>query len=93
MKIELGSITDFENDELRLLFSKKTALIELMRSLENNSAEKIYDKIVTDLAAANDAIAAWWEKTSAKYNWTFSASDTWSVDFKSKIAYLNTPLK
>ncbi|URZ05983.1 CXXX repeat peptide modification system protein [Clostridium felsineum] len=91
---KVGTVTEMEKDEILGLYERKLALQELAITLNNpefdeNSMNKLYEKIVSDLGRTNVYFEQWWKEKSSKYQWEFIEGYEWSIDFKTCEIYLN----
>lgn len=85
----LGEVTKEEAYAVRLLFSRKQALAELLQSIDLKQNEELYYQIIEDLTTTGLRISDWWKAISGKYNWEFSSDDSWKLDFDSLSVRLN----
>ena len=89
MTIELGKLSEEESKELKKLSNRKNALIELLKSLQDDSLNRLYDKIMSDYTETSAAISDWWQKAAAEHGWEYERADGWSVDFGTNTVFLN----
>ena len=99
-KKRVGQVTPEERDEIKVLFERKNALVELFKTLADSSPmnEVIYEKLVADLGKVTTLSNQWWSAKSAKYQWNSAQDGTWEIDFADCSIYLNnsprqTPIK
>ena len=89
----VGEVTAQERDEIRALFERKNALLELFRGLsESNTLNNtIYEKIVADLGKATTRFTDWWSAKSTQYHWENVSGWQWQIDFDDCSIYLVKP--
>ena len=86
---KLGSITSNERDEVQEINNRKHALEELISTVKDISQnDELYNRIITDIVDTKVKLSEWWLRISSKYEWTFSAEDTWSVDYRTCDVFL-----
>jgi CXXX repeat modification system protein len=80
---KVGQVSAEERDEIKKLFERKNALLELARSL--NAASEVpgalYEKLLADLGPVSTRFSAWWAQKGAKYRWERTATGRWEIDF------------
>lgn len=84
---KVGVVTAEEKEEILVLYERRLALQELAITLNNpefeeNSKNKIYEKIVEDLGKTKVKFESWWEEKSKKYQWKLIDGNQWTIDFK-----------
>jgi CXXX repeat modification system protein len=86
----VGQVTAEERDEIRGLFERKNALLELAKSLSASSeiGSALYEKIVADLGPVSTKFSAWWAQKGAKYQWERTPAGRWEIDFDTCEIYL-----
>jgi CXXX repeat modification system protein len=89
----VGEVTAQERDEIRSLFERKNALLELFRSLSESNAmnDTIYERVVADLGKATTRFTEWWSAKSTQYHWENVAGWQWQIDFDDCSIYLVKP--
>ena len=88
MAIELGTVTIEEADRIRILFRRKRALEELLLTIDFEERSDLYERIIQDLVQTNDQFADWWHEIATNYNWEYSSTNKWSIDFGTRIVTL-----
>ena len=83
----VGQITAAERDEIRGLFERKSALVELARSLTETSP--LYEKILSDLGPVSVEFSQWWTQKGAKYQWERAPTGRWEIDFETREIFLS----
>jgi CXXX repeat modification system protein len=81
MKEVVGKVTPEERDEIKKLFGRKNALIDLLKTIENGSA--MYEKAMEDLIDTNEKFQNWWDITAKKYSWKGAGTVHWEINFES----------
>lgn len=88
--MKLGTLEKAECEELQKIYMRKTALDELLLSIENkDNKETLFRLAVTDLAECKKEMAQWWDLVSAKYGWTYGEEDKWEVRFNTQEVFLH----
>lgn len=78
-----GKVTPDERDEIKNLFRRRLALVELSTAIEKVPLEQrdaFYERVITDLGQTIAASSAWWETKSRAYQWP--SGRNWRVDFE-----------
>jgi len=76
-------ITKIQNANTELV-----TLRNLVKELDENSSEFIFDKLMTKLKEAQFTYDQWFTDMQAKYNIVTSAENRWNVDFSKKVLQL-----
>ena len=86
----VGRVTPEERDEIRSLFERKNALVELFKSLGASGAVEgpLYEKLLADLGPVSTKFSAWWTQKGAKYQWERTPTGRWEIDFETCDIYL-----
>ena len=87
----IGKISLEERDEIRRLYERKSALVELLKSLadiDKRNDAKLYEKLVEDMAGTSSAYQRWFDETGRKYLWKNIPGYRWRIDFDSCEVYL-----
>jgi CXXX repeat modification system protein len=79
-KKKLALVDQDECMEIRGIYRRKTALLELSKYLMNLNNHLLYEKVVNDLAQTEEKISVWWSKMGFKYD--FISSSALSIDFE-----------
>jgi CXXX repeat modification system protein len=79
MKEVIGKVTINERDEIKKLFGRKNALMDLLKSVEKGSS--MYENAMEDLIETNEKFQNWWNVTSDKYSWKGGGGIQWSINF------------
>ncbi|MGA2033138.1 MAG: CXXX repeat peptide modification system protein [Thermoguttaceae bacterium] len=89
-KKRVGQVTDAERDEIRTLFERKIALLELFKSLADGDQldNAVYEKVVADLGKVTTRFDAWWSAMRRKYQWESAVNGHWEIDFDDSSIYL-----
>lgn len=77
----VGIVTEEERNEIEGLYEKKCALENLMKIVDVNENEPLYNKIVSDYGVTIKQFDRWWEVTSQKYQWK---GGNWGINFDSR---------
>ena len=85
MPKELGIVTKEEMEVIRTLYRRKTALEELLPTIDLQNRADLYEHIIQDLAQTNTRFAEWWDTVSKKYGWSFAPTNKWRIEFESRI--------
>jgi CXXX repeat modification system protein len=87
----LGKVTAKEKDEIRALFERRNALMELLRvlpGLEKTEADYLYEKLIKDFSQVNAQYHEWWQKVSQEYQWENTEGMQWEVEFDTCTVFL-----
>ncbi|MGA2616103.1 MAG: CXXX repeat peptide modification system protein [Thermoguttaceae bacterium] len=89
-KKRVGQVTIAERDEIRALFERKNALLELFKSLADGEQlnNAVYEKVVADLGKVTTQFDEWWSAMRSKYQWEGAADGHWEIDFDDASIYL-----
>lgn len=79
MRNVIGKVSESERDEIKRLFGRKNALIDLLKSVEKGS--QLYETAMNDYIETNDNFQNWWNRMARKYDWQGGASIQWQIDF------------
>lgn|GEM_PF-6938229 len=77
----LGTITQDERDQIKRIYMRKMALVELVSSLGNTNND-LYEKVLADLAQAAESMESWWDAVQSKYGWKVAPGAKWYADFQ-----------
>ena len=99
--IVLGKLTEVELQTIMQLMGRKGALEDLFVSLGQQKnvgitadSNQLYERIVSDMQEVKLAITNWWQETAAKYEWSYNATDVWSVNFSTReVSLQSTDMK
>jgi CXXX repeat modification system protein len=86
MKEVVGRVTPEERDEIKNLFGRKNALVDLLKTVEKGSA--FYENAMEDLIATNEKFQNWWNVTSKKYLWKGIEKAHWEINFENCEIYI-----
>lgn len=88
--VELGTISEAERDEIESIYTRKIALVDLTVSLGDRgmTSNDLYERLVADMGVTQQRMRTWWDNVAARYNWSYEANDSWSVDFKTRAVRL-----
>ena len=82
---KIGIVTEKENREIKEIFGRKMALEELIVSIQDIDINtKLYNKLIEDIMDCNTKMKEWWKKTAKAHEWSYTANQTWNVDFDSR---------
>lgn len=83
----VGKATIEETNEIKSIYMRKMALIDLTKSLKNS--DDIYEKVILDLSQTNEKFENWWREISEKYNLEGKNTDNnWTINFETREIYL-----
>lgn len=87
----VGEVTAEERDEVRMLFERKNALLELFKTLAQSGSigDDLYDRIVADLGKATTRLDEWWAAKSVHYQWENVPGWQWRINFDDGVIYLD----
>jgi CXXX repeat modification system protein len=93
IKEKVGEVTVEEKEEIERLYERKTALNELLMTLNNPSMSEeekniLYEKILLDMGKTKRLFDKWWDDAVKKYQWKGTEQDQWSIDFKTNEIFL-----
>ena len=93
MEKYLGKVTIEERERARLINLEKAALRELLMTLpiSKDAPEPVYDRIKNDYIRLTQSLSEWWLTISKRYNWTFSPTDNWKLDYETNEVFLISP--
>lgn len=83
-EISCGKVTMEERDEIKKLFQRKNALMELFGSLarlEDEQLAKLYERVVADMAKTASEFQRWWERKAQEHDWQAANGASWRIDF------------
>jgi CXXX repeat modification system protein len=86
MKEVVGKVTTEERDEIKRLFGRKNALIDLLKSVEKDST--FYERAMEDFIDTNEKFQKWWDVTAHKYYWKDIGTSHWEINFETCEIYL-----
>ena len=81
-KLLVCKVSSSERDEIKLLFERKNGLIELIKVINVNEKEDLFEKIVKDMGETSTKFQQWWDRNSKKYNWDSKEDYSWEIDFE-----------
>lgn len=86
----MGIINEDECKELVRILHKKSALAELLKSLDftEESSRLLYENLCSDIVIQNEKMSQWWENISHKYGWDYEETDRWKTDFRTREVFL-----
>lgn len=89
----VGEVTAEERDEIRMLFERKNALLELFKTLAEAGSvnDAIYERVVADLGKVTTRFNEWWSAKSTQYQWENIPGWQWNIDFNDCSIYLAKP--
>jgi len=90
MRKNIGTVTESERDEIRLLYERINGLKELTQIVSSDNNE-LYEKLVTDMGATVTRFQEWWNEKSDKYHWESYDEGNWEIDFNTCDIYLTEP--
>ena len=84
IKEKVGTLTQEEIEAIKKLHERKNSLTELFNVIDPSN-NRLYEKLVADMAETRGKFDQWWRETSAKYQWKGSGDPNceWNVDFTS----------
>ena len=90
LNIYLGKITEEEKRDALQLNTEKGALRELLLSFSSDTVEltALYERVKSDYIQSWSNCRDWWLKVAAKYNWSYDATDMWSLNSDTNEVYL-----
>lgn len=93
IKEKVGTVTKEEMEEIRQLHDRKTALHELIPSLNTGliskeKSDELYEKIIADMGQTNSKSQDWWNRMGLKYQWKSHPNGYWNIDFSTNEIFL-----
>lgn len=88
---KLGTVSGETLENIKCLYLRKTALVELTEMLNMSKQEvsgTLYNRIIDDLMGTSAKINVWWKETAKTNQWDFDPDDTWKIDFDSGAVYI-----
>lgn len=82
----VGIVTEEERNEIESLYEKKCALENLIKIVDVNENEPLYNKIISDYGVVIKQFDWWWKVTSQKYHWE---GGNWSINFESREIFMD----
>jgi CXXX repeat modification system protein len=79
MKEVVGKVTPTESGEIKKLFTRKNALMDLLKSVEKGTA--FYENAMEDFIETNEKFQNWWNITAKKYSWKDNGTTRWEINF------------
>lgn len=76
----VGEVTPEERDEIKGLYMRRSALLDLSKILNADNSE-LYEKLLNDLGETNIKFQDWWSLKSKKYDWEGAENCRWQIDF------------
>jgi len=92
----IGTVKPEERDNIRDLYERRNALMELFKilpDLKKNEADFLYEKVVKDLGQVTTKYNDWWAQTSLRYDWENSNGMQWEIDFETCKVYIKNETK
>lgn len=83
----IGSVTEQERNEIRLLFERKNGLNELAKILTSEN-DVLYERLIKDMGETSTKFQNWWDRMALKYQWESSPNGTWEINFDTCEIYL-----
>ena len=95
-RTKIADVTDDERNEIRRVYERRTALTELLLTLDSpdlssSDREALQTSIEEDLARTQDRFEGWWLAVGAKYRLERADHCTWMIDFDTKELWLEPP--
>ena len=91
----LGRISEAEFEEVKELFTIKSALCEVGQCINrcgelgiDVSEEVLAEQIQKEMNEIGTKLIAWWEKIAGKYQWDYQKGDQWRVEYATKEVFL-----
>lgn len=92
MKDLLGSVTNEEKNEIKEMFERKIALVELTKVFNDPSSDlvtnNLYEKLIADLGKVCLSMEKWWSMKAQMYKWKSVTNGHWEIDFDNNNIYL-----
>lgn len=82
--ISCGKVTTEERDEIKKLFQRKNALMELfvgLAKLEDAALTRLYEKVVVDMGKTAADFHDWWNRKAKEHTWAAAEGASWRIDF------------
>lgn len=80
----MGTVTSEERDGIKGLYERKNGLVELFKSItdiDKEETNKLYDKLVKDMADTSTKYQGWFDTMSKKYKWENIPGYNWEINF------------
>jgi len=92
-KMRVGQVNAEERDEMKALFERKNALVELIKTLADAAPmnETLYEKVIADLGKVTTRSSQWWASMSRNNQWESAPDGSWEIDFDDGSIYLTSP--
>jgi len=82
------NVTDSEISRINEANTELVTLRNLIKELDENSSEFIFNKLITKLKSAQLEYDQWFSDMSVKYNIVTTPENRWNVDFSKKVLQL-----
>ena len=88
-KERVGEVSLEECEKLKAIYFRKTALEELLLSMESIEKNKeIYERIILDIVECKSKMNQWWSEISSAHNWGYDSDSRWEVQFNTQEVFL-----
>lgn len=88
-KEKLGDITADECEKLKAIYLRKSALEELLISLDTtDKSGNLYERIMSDLIECKKSMSEWWNDVSSRNGWDYGPEYRWEVQFNTREVFL-----
>ena len=88
---KVGKVSFEERDQIKALYNRKNALIELFKTLSEDkvtTGSNLYEKLIADMAETSSKFNGWWDRMGKKYGWESAEGSSWEIDFDSADIFL-----
>lgn len=90
-RVLVGQINANEREVLVKILEKKHTLEEILVAMNKRpqwTSDTAKMRLQTDLLESSHELQMWWQTTANAHCWTYSAGDTWEVDFSTLNVYI-----
>jgi CXXX repeat modification system protein len=87
----VGTVTAEERDVIKQLYERKNGLVELFKSItdiDREETNKLYDKLVRDMADTSAKYQGWFDAMSKKNKWENIPGCNWEINFETREVFL-----
>jgi CXXX repeat modification system protein len=85
MEVNCGKVSVAEMEEIKKLYQRRIALIDLFNTFQRSDPEtidKLYDRVIADLGKTMADYHDWWLSKSKQYHWQSSDKGSWKINFE-----------
>ena len=84
----VGRVSEEEVKEIREIFGRKNALENLIKIVNPNENNQLYEKLIYDYNEILQKFQMWWSEKGDYYAWEGCEDGVWNIDFLTGDIYL-----